>query len=1218
MNQLTRAVPLVALVGFLVLIGLGGCSAASEGLSDQESVAADKAALVIGYAGTDSAASVTQALTLPGAGDNGTTITWASDMTGIIDNDGAVTRPAADAADATVKLTATITKNEESDTKEFSLTVKKALSDADSVAADKAALVIGYAGTDSAASVTQALTLPGAGASGTTITWASSDTAVIANDGTVTRPAANAADASVTLTATIEKNGVNDTKTFTLTVPKMSQADDSAPGKPTNVQAVAGDTTVTVTWAAPTDTGTVSGAAGTITGYKIYYSTIAPVTTSGTFVDVSDITTLSQDVESLTNGTAYYFAVTASNGSGEGDLSAQASATPVAGKQDLASMQLSYPAITMDFGATSSNTASPSWTVPADDVDYSIASRPQGANSGNVTIDTNTGEVTATTNAASADSGDYTIEATAKTGSTSYTGTQTATLTLTITKQTGKPTSVSATPGNEKVTLSWTAPDAGYIGSTVETIQGYKIYYSTTSGATGTLINKSSDPSTRVEITGLTNGTTYYFRVQAVTDQGDGELSDEANGTPQSGKIDLSTLKPGYPETHTHTYVPASTPKTEITPTWVVPDSEVTYSFSARPQLSENAHVHIDFDTGIVTIEAFAQQGDIGTYTVKAVAKDTSTGYTGTATQDFTLTVNAKPESPSITSATPTDAGDIDLAWTLPTETGYSGDATEVLTALEITINPAPTSGEATRSVSASATTETITGLASGTAYSFTMTASNIHGKSRASNEKSATTKSDLSTATLSYEGALEKDYGSADITSNPSWAGGPGTPTSLTYSIAAATTGAPPTEDGITLSSDGISINTTSGLITVGTAVEVKHSGDYVVTATAAAGDANYIAGSTATLTVTVTVKAIAIASLNSAEFSLTVNNTTVTALTGGTHTATVGGSLTLTAGTDYDLSIKKDGAAVTAVTINNAGLVSIADTIGTGDAGTYTVKATGKGNYNGEKTANFALTVDAKDITTVTGFDITVGNQTVSSSTGSTFPVTINNAGLTAGTDYELSIEKGGATVAAVTINNDGLVSIAATIVAGDAGTYTVKATGIGNYRAVKQTNFLLTVEVVYNIGDTGPAGGIVFYVKDSESDGWRYLEAAPSDLPGTYKWGDTAISVTTGTDIGTGQSNTGAIMIAMDGANFTQDYAAKACANYSSGGKDDWFLPSKDELNKLYEQKDTVGVEPNIYWSSSESNASNAWSQYFGTGYQGGPSKYDDKYVRAVRAF
>ena len=766
-------------------------------------------------------------------------------------------------------------------------------------------------------------------------------------------------------------------------------------------------------------------------------------------------------------------------------------------------MQLSYPAITMDFGATSGNTASPSWTVPADDVDYSIASRPQGANSGNVTIDTNTGEVTATINAASADSGDYTIEATAKTGSTSYTGTQTATLTLTITKQTGKPTSVSATPGNEKVTLSWTAPDAGYSGSTVETIQGYKIYHSTTSGATGTLIDKSSVPSTSVEITGLTNGTTYYFRVQAVTDQGDGELSDEANGTPQSGKIDLSTLKPGYPETHTHTYVPASTPKTEITPTWVVPDSEVTYSFSARPHLSENAHVHIDFDTGIVTIEAFALQWDGGTYTVKAAAVSGSTRYVNSAEATFTLTVNAKPDKPRITSATPTDAGGIDLAWTLPTETGYSGTTPEALTALEITINPAPTSG-ATRSVSASATTETITGLASGTAYSFTMTASNIHGKSTASNEKSATTKSDLSTATLSYAGALEKVYGSAAITSNPSWAGGPDTPASPTYSIAAATTGTP-TEDGTTLSGNGISINT-DGVITVGTAVEVKHSGDYVVTATAAKGDGNYIVGTTATLTVPVTVSPVVVTALSGySDISATVG----TAITDQTGSTTPGGA-----------------------------------------TGAYSISPALPGGLNLTPTGTLSGNPDTERVQT----------------------------------------------------------------------TYTITFTADGNYTGTPTQAIDITVATVsYNIGDTGPAGGTIFYVNtDSAIVDWTYLEAAPSDFPVKYRWGDSTTSVTTGTAIGTGESNTAAIVAAMEAANFTQDYAAKACANYTLGGKDDWFLPSKDELNKLYEQKENLGFVNDYYLSSSEFIESHAWSQDFSNGSRSTTNKATDDHVRAVRAF
>ncbi|MFC1354003.1 MAG: fibronectin type III domain-containing protein, partial [gamma proteobacterium symbiont of Clathrolucina costata] len=353
----------------------------------------------------------------------------------------------------------------------------------------------------------------------------------------------------------------------------MGTTADSAPGKPTKVQAAAGDTEVTITWTAPTDTGTVCRAAGTITGYKIYYSTTGTVTTSDSSVDVADTTTLSHTFDNLTNGTAYYFAVTASNGSGEGDLSAPASATPMAGKQDLANIQLSYPAITMDFGAITGNTASPSWAVSDADVDYNIASRPQGATPDNVTIDTDTGVVTATANAASADSGDYTVKATAKSVSTGYEGTQTATLSLTVNKLAGKPT-VSVTPADGKVTLGWNAPDAGYQGAVAATIAGYKIYHSTTRGfnvATGTLTDKSSDPTTSLEVTGLDNGKTYYFRVLAVTDQGEGELSDEASGTPRSGPVDLSILSPGYTDIAMLTGGPTGN---TVSPSWKVPNSE--------------------------------------------------------------------------------------------------------------------------------------------------------------------------------------------------------------------------------------------------------------------------------------------------------------------------------------------------------------------------------------------------------------------------------------------------------------------------------------------------------------------------------------------------------------------------------------------------------------------------------------------------------------------
>jgi len=60
------------------------------------------------------------------------------------------------------------------------------------------------------------------GASGTTIVWSSDTPGVVANDGTVTRPASSSSDATVILTATITKGSVTEYKQFTLTVLKLS------------------------------------------------------------------------------------------------------------------------------------------------------------------------------------------------------------------------------------------------------------------------------------------------------------------------------------------------------------------------------------------------------------------------------------------------------------------------------------------------------------------------------------------------------------------------------------------------------------------------------------------------------------------------------------------------------------------------------------------------------------------------------------------------------------------------------------------------------------------------------------------------------------------------------------------------------------------------------------------------------------------------------------
>jgi regulator of replication initiation timing len=79
---------------------------------------------------------------------------------------------------------------------------------------------------------------------------------------------------------------------------------------------------------------------------------------------------------------------------------------------------------------------------------------------------------------------------------------------------------------------------------------------------------------------------------------------------------------------------------------------------------------------------------------------------------------------------------------------------------------------------------------------------------------------------------------------------------------------------------------------------------------------------------------------------------------------------------------------------------------------------------------------------------------------------------------------------------------------------------------------------------------------------------------------------------------------------------DNAKKACADLGDG----WRLPTKDELNILYENKDKIGgfAEGFTYWSSTESDNFYAWRQDFYNGYQLTSYKLGGNNVRAVRAF
>jgi uncharacterized repeat protein (TIGR02543 family) len=162
-------------------------------------------------------------------------------------------------------------------------------------------------------------------------------------------------------------------------------------------------------------------------------------------------------------------------------------------------------------------------------------------------------------------------------------------------------------------------------------------------------------------------------------------------------------------------------------------------------------------------------------------------------------------------------------------------------------------------------------------------------------------------------------------------------------------------------------------------------------------------------------------------------------------------------------------------------------------------------------------------------------------------------------------------------------------------------------------------------YVLRDVGPAGGLVFYDKGSYSGtpAWRYLEAAPSDQT-SRAWGTypLVVSGADGTAIGTGLQNTLDIIAGDSLANKAADECANLSITKDSITYDDWFLPSKDELNEAYVNLSLIGVGGfaygYYYWSSSEYNNIYAWLQNFYFGNQGDSNKDDAYRVRAVRAF
>jgi fibronectin type 3 domain-containing protein len=285
------------------------------------------------------------------------------------------------------------------------------------------------------------------------------------------------------------------------------------PSAPQNLQAVAGDGQVTLTWDPPSDDG----------GAPILLYTIYRGTSSGeeSFLIAVPLITTYIDL-TVSNGVTYYYQVSATNAVGEGPRSNEASATP--------NPPATVPGAPQGLGATAGDaTIALVWSPPSSDggspiTNYRIY---RGTSSGGESFHIEIGNVLAYSDTSLTNGVTYFYKVSAVNAvgegpmSTEASATPTALPTVP-----GAPRNLQATPGDGQVALTWQAPsdDGG------SPILLYTIYRGTTSGGESFLITVPL-VTTYTDAT-VTNGVTYYYQVSATNAIGEGPLSSEVSATP--------------------------------------------------------------------------------------------------------------------------------------------------------------------------------------------------------------------------------------------------------------------------------------------------------------------------------------------------------------------------------------------------------------------------------------------------------------------------------------------------------------------------------------------------------------------------------------------------------------------------------------------------------------------------------------------------------------
>jgi fibronectin type 3 domain-containing protein len=262
-------------------------------------------------------------------------------------------------------------------------------------------------------------------------------------------------------------------------------------------------------------------ASANATTYNLKRST----TTGGPYTTVSSPTTAAFTDTNLTNGTAYFYAVSAVDSAGESANSSEATAKPTAPAQ--------APATPTGLTATASNAqVSLTWAASSTATSYNVkrATTTGGPytkiSSPTTTSFTDTGLTNGTTYF-------YVVSAVNSTGESANSA-QAGATPVAPTQPPVVPASLTATAGNAQVSLAWTASSG---------VTSYHLKRSTTSGGPYTQV--AAPTAANFTDTALTNGTTYFYVVSALNSVGESANSTQASATPANTPVDVTiTINP--------------------------------------------------------------------------------------------------------------------------------------------------------------------------------------------------------------------------------------------------------------------------------------------------------------------------------------------------------------------------------------------------------------------------------------------------------------------------------------------------------------------------------------------------------------------------------------------------------------------------------------------------------------------------------------------------